>query len=258
MNKKRIGVIALMLSSVLIISASATISTRFPCSASGYDYEAYSTLNVSSTNPKQLAGGGSVATVDKRSVPGGYMMIQSTIVNRNGSLVSSSSWARNKNYANNLLANICYTEKSGEHYGEAWLNLYDNGSDKKLKVTKTPAITKSNKSVIANDDFESQKNDAIFVNENGYTMGNATTDTSTMIRELDFYSAVGVNGKEGYIRASDINGPETIPEIENYDDSSKDIPVYAADGITVIDTFHIYGPEESSAVDIRMMKESLS
>ena len=50
--------------------------------------------------------------------------------------------------------------------------------------------------------------------------------------------------KKGYIRASEMNGPKTLDEAATYDDSSKDIPVYASDGVTVIDTFHIYGPEE--------------
>ena len=66
MKKKRIGIIALMLSSALIISASATISTVFKCSAAGIDYQAYSTLNTSSTAPNKLAGGGTVATVSTR------------------------------------------------------------------------------------------------------------------------------------------------------------------------------------------------
>ena len=38
MKKKRIGIIALMLSSALIISASATISTVFKCSAAENQY----------------------------------------------------------------------------------------------------------------------------------------------------------------------------------------------------------------------------
>lgn len=161
MKKKRIGIIALMLSSALIISASATISTVFKCSAAGIDYQAYST-------------------------------------------------------------------------------------------------TKPTRSSMANNNQETQDKDAIFVNENGYTMGNATTEDSSEIRDLDFYSAIGVNGKKGYIRASEMNGPKTLDEAATYDDSSKDIPVYASDGVTVIDTFHIYGPEESSSIDTMVAANSLA
>ena len=89
MKKKRIGIIALMLSSALIISASATISTVFKCSAAGIDYQAYSTLNTSSTAPNKLAGGGTVATVSKNTVPAGYMMIKSTIMTSNGEVVAA-------------------------------------------------------------------------------------------------------------------------------------------------------------------------
>lgn len=205
MKKKRIGIIALMLSSALIISASATISTVFKCSAAGIDYQAYSTLNTSSTAPNKLAGGG--------------------------------------------------TET---YYGQALLKLYEGGEYKPLTVTRTPSMTKPTRSSMANNNQETQDKDAIFVNENGYTMGNATTEDSAEIRDLDFYSAIGVNGKKGYIRASEMNGPKTLDEAATYDDSSKDIPVYASDGVTVIDTFHIYGPEESSSTDTMVAATSLT
>ncbi len=119
-------------------------------------------------------------------------------------------------------------------------------------------MAKPTRSSMANNNQETQDKDAIFVNENGYTMGNATTEDSSEIRDLDFYSAIGVNGKKGYIRASEMNGPKTLDEAATYDDSSKDIPVYASDGVTVIDTFHIYGPEESSSTDTMVAATSLT
>lgn len=192
MKKKRIGIIALMLSSALIISASATISTVFKCSAAGIDYQAYSTYGTET------------------------------------------------------------------YYGQALLKLYEGGEYKPLTVTRTPSMTKPTRSSMANNNQETQDKDAIFVNENGYTMGNATTEDSSEIRDLDFYSAIGVNGKKGYIRASEMNGPKTLDEAATYDDSSKDIPVYASDGVTVIDTFHIYGPEESSSIDTMVAANSLA
>lgn len=191
MKKKRIGIIALMLSSALIISASATISTVFKCSAAGIDYQAYSTGTET-------------------------------------------------------------------YYGQALLKLYEGGEYKPLTVTRTPSMTKPTRSSMVNNNQETQDKDAIFVNENGYTMGNATTEDSAEIRDLDFYSAIGVNGKKGYIRASEMNGPKTLDEAATYDDSSKDIPVYASDGVTVIDTFHIYGPEESSSTDTMVAATSLT
>lgn len=259
MKKKRIGIIALMLSSALIISASATISTVFKCSAAGIDYQAYSTLNTSSTAPNKLAGGGTVATVSKNTVPAGYMMIKSTIMTSNGEVVGSSSWTQNTQYANNLVSNISYASYGTEtYYGQALLKLYEGGEYKPLTVTRTPSMTKPTRSSMANNNQETQDKDAIFVNENGYTMGNATTEDSSEIRDLDFYSAIGVNGKKGYIRTSEMNGPKTLDEAATYDDSSKDIPVYASDGVTVIDTFHIYGPEESSSIDTMVAANSLA
>ena len=49
-------------------------------------------------------------------------------------------------------------------------------------------MTKPTRSSMANNNQETQDKDAIFVNENGYTMGNATTEDSSEIRDLDFYS----------------------------------------------------------------------
>ena len=224
MKKKRIGIIALMLSSALIISASATISTVFKCSAAGIDYQAYSTLNTSSTAPNKLAGGGTVATVSKNTVPAGYMMIKSTIMTSNGEVVGSSSWTQNTQYANNLVSNISYASYGTEtYYGQALLKLYEGGEYKPLTVTRTPSMTKPTRSSMANNN-----------------------------------QAIGVNGKKGYIRASEMNGPKTLDEAATYDDSSKDIPVYASDGVTVIDTFHIYGPEESSSTDTMVAATSLT
>ena len=187
------------------------------------------------------------------------MMIKSTIVTSNGAIVGSSSWTKNTQYANNLVSNISYASYGTEtYYGQALLKLYEGEEYKPLTVTRTPPMAKATRSAMANNNLETQDIDAIFVNENGYTMGNATTEDSSEIRDLDFYSAIGVNGKKGYIRASEMNGPETLDEAAAYDDSSKDIPVYASDGVTVIDTFHIYGPEESSSTDTMVAATSLA
>ena len=168
MKKKRIGIIALMLSSALIISASATISTVFKCSAAGIDYQAYSTLNTSSTAPNKLAGGGTVATVSKNTVPAGYMMIKSTIMTSKGEVVGSSSWTQNTQYANNLVSNISYASYgTGTYYGQALLKLYEGGEYKPLTVTRTPSMAKPTRSSMANNNQETQDKDAIFVNENG-------------------------------------------------------------------------------------------
>ena len=55
-----------------------------------------------------------------------------------------------------------------------------------------------------------------------------------MNEDVDMISAIGKNGTEGYIKVSDL--PQNIPDYVPHD---HEIPVYASDGVTVIDSFFI-------------------
>ena len=67
----------------------------------------------------------------------------------------------------------------------------------------------------------------------GETYGEALV-VKYLNEDVDMISAIGKNGTEGYIKVSDL--PQNIPDYVPHD---HEIPVYASDGVTVIDSFFI-------------------
>lgn len=73
----------------------------------------------------------------------------------------------------------------------------------------------------------------IHTNAAGETYGEALV-VKYLNEDVDMISAIGKNGTEGYIKVSDL--PQNIPDYVPHD---HEIPVYASDGVTVIDSFFI-------------------
>lgn len=73
----------------------------------------------------------------------------------------------------------------------------------------------------------------IHTNAAGETYGEALV-VKYLNEDVDMISAIGKNGTEGYIKVSDL--PQNIPDYVPHD---QEIPVYASDGVTVIDSFFI-------------------
>ena len=83
------------------------------------------------------------------------------------------------------------------------------------------------------------------VNQNGETYGSSAY-ARTYEEEPDLIAAIGDNGEKGYIRRSeseeeDPSSPEEALRIQNEraNQPPRIIPLYAEDGITVLDTFTI-------------------
>ncbi|WP_052475958.1 sigma-E factor regulatory protein RseB domain-containing protein [Cohnella kolymensis] len=83
-------------------------------------------------------------------------------------------------------------------------------------------------------------------NENGQTYGSASDATSPET-EPDLIKAHGVDGTEGYVLKTDLDGEmprnpqEALAQQESRPAGGRDIPLYDVDGETVIGVFHI-GP----------------
>ncbi|WP_222708690.1 hypothetical protein [Paenibacillus sp. N3.4] len=81
-------------------------------------------------------------------------------------------------------------------------------------------------------------------NKNGQTYGSAT-DTTSPEMGPELISAIGVDGKKGYVLKKDIDSelpksPEEAIEIQNSrSPGGRDIPLYDVDGETVIGVFHV-------------------
>ena len=103
-------------------------------------------------------------------------------------------------------------------------------------------------------------NEIFATNESGLTYGRLDIAREKNIK-LDLYAALGINGLEGYIYATDLEDPipsspkEAIEIQKNRKQGDKEIPVYAVDGYTVIDTFII---SSGSAINIDVNDKDLT
>lgn len=95
------------------------------------------------------------------------------------------------------------------------------------------------------------ENTLIQYNENGESFGCEPAAIDQGI-ELDLIAAIGVNGVSGYIRSVEAFPPvfTSAEEAAAYVPCEKDIPIYASDGITVLDTFHIDDPDGNETADL--------
>ena len=79
------------------------------------------------------------------------------------------------------------------------------------------------------------------INDNGQPYGPNMGDTTIIIGEPDLLLAEGVNGKVGYVKQDDLDGPQpkTPEEAVRLTKGAKprEIPLYNEDGETIIGKF---------------------
>jgi hypothetical protein len=81
---------------------------------------------------------------------------------------------------------------------------------------------------------EAAQRDGFPVNARGETYGSGV-DAISPEQEPDLILATGVDGTQGYVRADELSPP--IPDPATFAGEDREIPLYAADGVTVIGTF---------------------
>lgn len=114
-------------------------------------------------------------------------------------------------------------------HGTTWYK----GSDGEMKTLELESVDYY-MAVRANGDVDlSTEEKQIHTNAAGETYGEALV-VKYLNEDVDMISAIGKNGTEGYIKVSDL--PQNIPDYVPHD---HEIPVYASDGVTVIDSFFI-------------------
>lgn len=107
------------------------------------------------------------------------------------------------------------------------------GSDGEMKTLELESVDYY-MAVRANGGVDlSTEEKQIHTNAAGETYGEALV-VKYLNEDVDMISAIGKNGTEGYIKVSDL--PQNIPDYVPHD---HEIPVYASDGVTVIDSFFI-------------------
>lgn len=110
---------------------------------------------------------------------------------------------------------------------------FEQGSDGEMKTLELESVDYY-MAVRANGGVDlSTEEKQIHTNAAGETYGEALV-VKYLNEDVDMISAIGKNGTEGYIKVSDL--PQNIPDYVPHD---HEIPVYASDGVTVIDSFFI-------------------
>lgn len=151
------------------------------------------------------------------------------LYNYNGALVDSKD-----NYGQHNVTAIAAGSVSGEYYGNGTMRVYrpEYGTWTSTTVPSTP------------HGYSRMAGGVLFeTNEAGETCGAAPLAEEAGI-QLDLILAIGISGVEGYIKSDDYWTPlpTSESEIEEYMsiERVRTIPVYAFDGMTVVDFFDLH------------------
>lgn len=149
--------------------------------------------------------------------------------------VSYSPWTSTVTGMSNIKSGITATTggASGKGTYTAHGTTWYKGSDGEMKTLELESVDYY-MAVRANGGVDlSTEEKQIHTNAAGETYGEALV-VKYLNEDVDMISAIGKNGTEGYIKVSDL--PQNIPDYVPHD---HEIPVYASDGVTVIDSFFI-------------------
>lgn len=176
--------------------------------------------------------GGSVSSTEEMLE--GYVGVKTRLYSSSGSLVVSSDWLY---LPTDWAANYnCHfgsqtTGQSGTHYSKSQVQLYNGDGYTTYTCNATPNIqvTRSAPYISTNQKGETFGSE-LFLDEFGITP--------------DLIAAIGQDGIEGYVKATDLNvsAVSSLTESITYNASltpERTIPLYAADGETVLGSFTV-------------------
>lgn len=147
--------------------------------------------------------------------------------------VSYSPWTSTVTGMSNIKYHGRTSGASGKGTYTAHGTTWYKGSDGEMKTLELESVDYY-MAVRANGGVDlSTEEKQIHTNAAGETYGEALV-VKYLNEDVDMISAIGKNGTEGYIKVSDL--PQNIPDYVPHD---HEIPVYASDGVTVIDSFFI-------------------
>lgn len=167
------------------------------------------------------------------NLPVGYLGVNARMYNSSGTLIKSSGWEYNDTPLLGIanMTPIYYTS-AGTYYGRGQVRVYNGNGYNIYTTTRSPYIQ-----------AHSLKNLEINVNENNEIYGSEYFLEQYDIHP-DLISAIGDNGNEGYVKATDLEEPEpnSLADAVKYQknlQSERKINLYENDGITVIGTYTV-------------------
>jgi len=223
--------------SIASVHASVSEGPSKTVTVFGHTYRIYSAIEVQSDWNTTVATS-TVRTPDPMTrVPAGYMGSLSRIYKSSGSLHQSSDWVYNQSTTSGL-TNYAYANTSGTYYSYGLIELY-NGNGYSLHTTnRTPNRTLNSVEQIP----------PIGINSNGESYGSGLYEILSDVK-LDLIQAEGIDGTVGYVRSTDLevgkfNSPEeaVVYQATQKNSNGRTIPLYDADGETIIGNFKIQAP----------------
>ena len=200
-----------------VFAATSTSSPEKSVTLLGYTYRYWSTLLGDETSVW-----GYIDVMADDNVPVGYIGVNSCLYNDSGALVKTTGWEYNDDEIAGWSRSAGKYYQTGTYYSKGQVKFYNGNGYYTYTAYATPYIS-----------VKTGVSTQILTNANGLTYG------SDMLVENgsdtpDLILAIGTDGSEGYVYAGDVYG--------EYDEdalSSRFIPLYKEDGVTVIGTFEV-------------------
>lgn len=230
-SKKRLAMAllcCLMLASSVIVQAYTESNWLIFPSVEGVGYQGKTTLHDNGSSMWANA-----TTKASKGVAAGRMGSLARLY-LNGSVVKSTNAVYNGSGAQSIIASTPTNSTRGNYYAGGISYIYNpaTGRYRTNSLLNSPAQTLSEADVVRN--------------ENGEIYG-SECDLLPCGIQPDLISAIGVDGTEGYVRDEDINyAPQTLEEALTYTSINREIPLYEEDGETVIGSFLVETPSETS------------
>lgn len=192
-------------------------------------------------------------TSEPPHVPTGYMGVQPRLYNASGTLYTSGAWKYNTSPTRTFGYGKTFSVPNNTYfYSQGAVDLYNGDGYSRYFCTKTPNYM--SKPIYYSNEV------SVECNDRGEIFG-----PQPVLEQIDVMPdlvlAMGLNGETGYVRATDLDAPNvsTPEQAEAYMEYLESeiraaklanqkyldtIPLYDADGVTVIGEFAISFPDE--------------
>jgi hypothetical protein len=220
-------VVAVLVLSLLLSSfafAATAESNWGYISADIFKYKTQATIyNSGSSN--WFNAGVTILVTNAATVPAGYMGVKARIYNDSGVLQASSDYYYNDKACAGI-GTFADKSKDGTFYSKGLTKIFNGNGYDEYNTFQSPFLT-----------YPSSLNSTANygINQSGMSFGSDMM-AETSNESPDLISAVGVNGRMGYVRATELNAMDNIKASTA---SSRTIPVYDVTGMSIIDCFEI-------------------
>lgn len=230
-------VVALCVTAVM----AATVSSKWSGTIEDYYGNTYHGMTSATSTGRLIQATATTVTLDGTSVPVGYAEV-TAVLYRGSDIAAQTGPKYNTVVATGVTATTPQAGGSGNYTGVGTSGCW-NGSSYEQVTTTTPVlqIAGSRSTDAALFESLSVEDKQVYINESGETYGTALASDLSNV-EYDLVSAIGIHGIKGYIRSADRPQSASSPEealARMQVAQDQYIPVYEADGITIVDEFLI-------------------